>query len=356
MDCVDKFEMGCDCMPENIFSAMRGNGMMKHRIKIALIESVCWVLYHMGIVRLFCWLFPRRQVTILFTHQVDKERFESCVRYLKRWYEIVSLKDYLKMVDQGEVIRKNLVVLTFDDGYESNYLKNFPVIKAYDVPVTIFLTAGFVGTDKMQWWDQVNYLFENTAAVELTLEGRRWPLGSQVQKDRAEAGVLMMIKGMSDQLRNRRQIIALLSAALKVELDAVAVGKYRLMSWEQIAEMAGAGVVFVAHTKDYPILSKVPTAEAGEQIERSGKMVQENLGEEVDLFAYPNGEVGDFNEEVKAMVQKAGYRCAVTTVMGRVGSESDLLELNRIAFTDRVTPGVFAVTLSGMFGRVSLCY
>ncbi|MCF7957696.1 MAG: hypothetical protein K9M57_04530 [Phycisphaerae bacterium] len=58
-------------------------------------------------------------------------------------------------------------------------------------------------------------------------------------------------------------------------------------------------------------------------------------------------------QEVKAMVQKAGYRCAVTTVMD---SESDLFELNRIAFTDRVTPGGFAVTLSEMFGRVSRCY
>ncbi len=329
---------------------------MKHWIKIVVIESICWILFYSGIVRLFCLLRPRSGVSILFFHQIDRERFEGCVGYLKRCYEVISLGDYLRMVEKGDVIGKNLVVLTFDDGYESNYFENYEVIKEYDLPVTIFLTAGYIGTDKMQWWDQVRYLFENTAEVELSLEGRYWRLGSQVQKDRAEAGVLTMIKGMDDQVRNRERVIGGLAASLKVELDVAAVGKYRLMSWGQVAEMAEAGVEFGGHTVDHPILSKISAAEAKVQIDRSREIVAEQLGKSVDVFAYPNGRSADYNDEVKAMVQQAGYRCAVTTVMGAVGAQSDKYELNRIGFSDRVTPGVFAVTLSGMFGRVSLCY
>ena len=42
-----------------------------------------------------------------------------------------------------------------DDGYANNYQYAFPILKEFELPATIFITTGMIGSNKLFWWDKV---------------------------------------------------------------------------------------------------------------------------------------------------------------------------------------------------------
>lgn len=73
---------------------------------------------------------------------VTEEDFEKQLLYLKRrGFVCITLSELVEKLERKEDVSSN-VVLTFDDGYEDNYTKAFPLLKKYDIPATIFLITG----------------------------------------------------------------------------------------------------------------------------------------------------------------------------------------------------------------------
>jgi len=85
---------------------------------------------------------------LLYHHIIDgdspegmtKYRFEDHIRALSEaGYTAVSLEDILAYMNRGRRLPENPVLITFDDGYTSNYTHAFPVLKQYDFPAVIFI-------------------------------------------------------------------------------------------------------------------------------------------------------------------------------------------------------------------------
>lgn len=78
---------------------------------------------------------------------VPLEEFEAQMKYLyEQGYYTASLKDLEDFLYNNKELPKKTVVITFDDGYESNYINAFPVLQKYDFKATIFL----VGSDVVE--------------------------------------------------------------------------------------------------------------------------------------------------------------------------------------------------------------
>ena len=96
------------------------------------------------------------QVPILMYHHlsenvtnsemVSPEQFEAQIRALSEaGYTGVSFDELQAYVLRGEPLPDKLVVITFDDGYRSNYTLAYPILQKYGMKATIFLIAGDVG-------------------------------------------------------------------------------------------------------------------------------------------------------------------------------------------------------------------
>ncbi len=99
------------------------------------------------------------------------------------------------------------------------------------------------------------------------------------------------------------------------------------LTLEHIKEMERHGIVMGSHTVNHSYLPSLPIEEQHRQIEMSKKILEEKLGHSIDYFAYPSG---GFSEPIKAMVQKAGYKGALTTNRGYHRFNEDVYELKRV--------------------------
>ena len=128
--------------------------------------------------------------------------------------------------------------------------------------------------------------------------------------------------------------------ALKVETTL----KDIMLSWSEIKEMSENRISFGAHTVTHPILSRIPLSQAEKEILHSKYEIESKLNTKIDLFAYPNGRREDFNENIKSILKRAHFICALTTIFGVNKIGCDLFELRRGNPWEKELP-IFAVKL-----------
>lgn len=107
---------------------------------------------------------------------------------------------------------------------------------------------------------------------------------------------------------------------------AIGVPYSACMDKPQMLEWAALGHEVGAHTLDHVHLTAVPTAIAQQQITDVRQELEDILGNVVDAFCYP---YGDVSGDVRNMVAEAGYSSATTTCRGRARPEDDILLLPR---------------------------
>lgn len=79
-------------------------------------------------------------------YAISSEKFAWQMAYLKRnGFNVISLARLVNLIKNKKQILPKSVIITFDDGYEDNYLAAWPILKKYNFPATIFLTTGLIG-------------------------------------------------------------------------------------------------------------------------------------------------------------------------------------------------------------------
>ncbi|MDG2303907.1 MAG: polysaccharide deacetylase family protein [Candidatus Binatia bacterium] len=104
---------------------------------------------------------PSRSGTarVLYYHRIEEETHRSCVRpsafaeqmaLLRReGYHLLPLSAVREHLDTKRPFPDRTVIVTFDDGFADNYQNAFPILQRESIPMTLFLTADFIGTDEL---------------------------------------------------------------------------------------------------------------------------------------------------------------------------------------------------------------
>lgn len=100
-----------------------------------------------------------------------------------------------------------------------------------------------------------------------------------------------------------------------------------LMDIGEVREWLAAGQWIGAHSMSHPWLTRLPVAEAREEIAASRRKLEDLFGVAVTDFCYP---YGDWNAAVRDLVAEAGYRTATTTDFGVNGPDTPAFELKRV--------------------------
>lgn len=98
--------------------------------------------------------------------------------------------------------------------------------------------------------------------------------------------------------------------------------------WEEIRQLASAGVAIGSHTRHHRRLTQAGEAEREVELAGSLAELREQIPGAVAVIAYPNG---DHDDAVCAAAAAAGYEAAFTTEKGRNGAATDRYRLRRVS-------------------------
>jgi peptidoglycan/xylan/chitin deacetylase (PgdA/CDA1 family) len=152
------------------------------------------------------------------------ELFERQIRYVKRRFRVAPLDDVPRL--RASDLRTDTAVITFDDGFAETYTVAYPIVRRYEVPITVYVPAAYI--EQRRPFD---------FGVFATMHPRPLP-----------------------------------------------------MTWDQAREMSASGLVTIgAHTHTHADFSMTAASEARREMDACDDLIERRLGARPRHFAYPWG-------------------------------------------------------------------
>jgi peptidoglycan/xylan/chitin deacetylase (PgdA/CDA1 family) len=280
---------------------------------------------------------------ILLYHQVGEPASDPFRQYVRTEHfaghmEVVARLRPVDLLELGRDVSRGAVVpgsvaVTFDDGYVSNLRLAKPALERAEVPATVFVTSGMIGSDRSFWWLELAEGLERAPqdAGELRLACRGGERVWGPQADRRE--VLFELWAWL-----RRSDPTEVAAAVEATRRWAGLGPAgpaaddaRCMTVAELHELADGDLVAIgAHTRTHPMLSALTAARQREEIGGSREDLEAWLGRAVIRFAYPfGGRVSEYRAPAVRAVRASGFEVAVAVGSRSVTSSSPILELPR---------------------------
>lgn len=96
-----------------------------------------------------------------WAYNVPPEDFRDQLDYLREeGYTAISMLDYMKAKKGKAELPPRPVILTFDDGYESNYTTLLPILESYGMKATVYMVTNDIGLPGYLTWDELRDMQE----------------------------------------------------------------------------------------------------------------------------------------------------------------------------------------------------
>ena len=303
---------------------------------------------------------------------VRPERFDEQMEILQKYYNPVSLKELCEQVDRGRVMPRSVAV-TFDDGYEDNYLYAGPILEKHAVPATVFVATGYIGEEKEFWWDEIERLLLVEQEQAMSLCGGNDSAGYSgregVSRDTGDNGRVLpwnILRSEAPTIRHElyvnlcKRFQSMTSEQIEAALGELRrwAGKgdkarksHRVMAINQVSSLASSGLIDIgAHTRSHVNLAAQSADTQRKEMVESKRDLEEWLGREVSSFSYPFGTRQHYNKVSVKLAKELGFQLATANFSGCVTRLSNKFELPRRIIRDW-DGDEFDRRLSGFLGR-----
>lgn len=286
---------------------------------------------------------------------VTPDELDIFLTYLKEHFDCGALATQHERYLSAEVPARPLLAITFDDAQHDNYSNARPVLARHQVKATFFVPVVAVERQELLWHDRLGFailtllkqahggqerLMEILAVAGMPVSsGPRSLVGRVVQAS----------KGLT--LDARLRLVDVLSEASGA---AQAPGFARVMTFEELAELAADGHEIGSHSMTHCMMPECDDRALTYEVEESRHVLQARLEQPIESFCYPNG---NSDARTACAVSKAGYRRGVTTAWGYNGQDADRFQLRRFDMVAKhvqdsngqFLPDLLAFRMSGFY-------
>ncbi|MDQ0154216.1 polysaccharide deacetylase family protein [Robertmurraya andreesenii] len=220
--------------------------------------------------------------------EISPERFrEHMMAIKKKGYTTITDKELLDFLEGKGKLPNKPILITLDDGYRSNYLHAYPVLKELGMKATVYLITSRVVEGKNKYPNEIPKFSWDEAKKSLdvfSFQGHTYDFHYKGKNSRKQlkgmiTGRMMLPNGrLESQIQYQTRVLRDLSM--------------------------------------------------------SKKIIEDKLGTEVITLAYPFGE---YSEDTIRLAKKAGYKLGLTVKPGVVGKGDNLFTLNRITANGNLT-------------------
>jgi peptidoglycan/xylan/chitin deacetylase (PgdA/CDA1 family) len=276
--------------------------------------------------------------------------FRQQLRALWEHYELATLETALAFMQGAYIPRRDLCLLTFDDGLKEHYTEVTPLLVEHGIQGVFFLITSCVQEQHvasvhmnhvlMATLDFAEYqqAFFQRLHTLTSLSSAMLQINPQVAQrtyrwDTPEVAAFKYLFNFVLTADVRDQVVHSLFTDYIASEASFAPSWY--VSWDEARAMQDAGMVLGGHSHQHQPLATLSAADLARDIRTCQQLVQANLHPQADWpFSYPYGKTDTFNAETITYLRALGVTCAFCTEVGSNAPGRDLFAIRRIDCKD----------------------
>lgn len=285
-------------------------------------------------------------ITVLMYHYVRKikkssypnikglelDLFKQQIRYLKKYYEFIDYNDLVENIYGSKKLKKNSILLTFDDGFIDNYEYVFPILFKENIKACFYPITSTISENKISDVHKIHFILENINNLEL-IKRECYKVIKNLKKDNVisesyeeiynklafsneddNKDIIFFKRLFQHYLKSEIRTDILNKLFLKyVNQDQVNFSKNLYLNLNHIKEMSKYGMTFGNHTHNHNWLGKLNKKKQKLEIENS----LDFLNASIDNFKINNWTIaypyGSYNLETIKICKQMGCTTGFTT-------------------------------------------
>lgn len=248
---------------------------------------------------------------------VERTAFRQQMEFLSSNYTCVSLNRIVNILRRNEPIPSGrpLVAITFDDGYRDNLEIALPILEEFSIPVTIFVTTGFIEGTHEPWWLQTGALVAAADTVTYELNMVEHTASCKTVADKYTT--FLQLDSILKSLSYEKQELFL--ERLFASHGERPTFYDQFLRWDELRELHKHPLITLgAHTISHASLAACSQEELEFEINESKQIVEEALSTPINFFAYPYGKKSECSTREFSAAEQAGLDASFTTRSGHV--------------------------------------
>jgi peptidoglycan/xylan/chitin deacetylase (PgdA/CDA1 family) len=279
---------------------------------------------------------------------ISPQQLESRLEILRRGnYAVLPLSEVLERLYRND-LPPRAVALTFDDGTYDFYKQAYPRLKQFDFPATVYLTTYYSEFQRPVFNLICSYMMwkgRDTGTADLTEFGITEPvtLISPESRQQALEQLVRWVETQDLSGEQKDQVAARMAQKLRIDYQELREKRVlQLMNWQEIRQLAEAGVDFQLHTHRH----RTPLDEElfRREIRDNRAYISRAIGGVKKHFCYPSGA---YRPEFLPWLASEEIVSATTCDTGLATRQSNPLLLPRLVDTSGRTDLDFESWLSG---------
>lgn len=250
-------------------------------------------IYYHGVVNSDSNYFSPRHIHI--------EQFEQQIRYFKKHFDIVSIKDAFKIKQKKMLSNRHTISISFDDGYQNNLKVALPILNKYDVNATFFISGICTESNEnnLLWTDIIAFAKYFCKEKKVVLQGVEFIDFIEVETGKSMKDFLKHKSrnyrdSSMDELKNRCSIIE--------RQNEIPSEIWKLLSPSELIELSkNSNVTIGSHGYNHYNLGGISIAESIEDMKSSKVALEKVVGSNLDMICYPDGSYG--NDVMNAAIE-----------------------------------------------------
>lgn len=276
---------------------------------------------------------------VLTYHQVEElDGFKEQMAYIARNYHVITMERVIEAVLGGEPLAPRSVLITFDDAYRNFAESVWPILKDFNLAVTMFVPTTFPDQpENVFWWDRLQHAFNHTDRRD-TIETPigEFSLATKTQRQQAGSRLKKSFRYLpyTEVMAWTYQLCGQLNTSPP---------RSQVLGWNELRQLADEGVTLAPHSRTHPYLDELNSKEVKTEAIGSLRDLEREVGKTFPVLAYPSGR---FKDETAQVLRQAGFILAFTTIRGVNDLRTaDPLQLRRINIGSNATLPVLRARL-----------
>jgi peptidoglycan/xylan/chitin deacetylase (PgdA/CDA1 family) len=263
---------------------------------------------------------------------LELDGFIRQIEYFKKNFTFITAKQLLSCICEGDLLPKNSILLTFDDGLKDHFLHVFPVLQKLNIQGLFFPTAETIESKKVIDVHKIHFIlancenknkiideiftFINKNKKEYALNSPESYFKELAIPNRFDTKEVIFIKRILQRALPRRlrsQIVDYLFKKFVTE-DEKSFSEELYLSYDDIHEMQESGMYFGSHGYSHEWLTYLNETELNLELKKMFEFnLKINKNNDDMIMCYP---YGNHDENLIKKLTDEGYKAGLTTIVG----------------------------------------